>query len=134
MKNSNVHSSNSSGTPMTRRRFLCASALAATAFNVLPRHVLGAEGASPSEKLNIAGIGVGGMGANNLKAMAKENILALCDVDHEYAAKTFAEYPGAKLYKDYREMLEKEKQLAAQSLAKEQALAEKYHWRLRPCC
>ena len=63
MKTSEIPPSNSTRTSMTRRRFLGASALAVTAFNALPRHVLGGEGTAPSEKLNIAGIGVGGMGA-----------------------------------------------------------------------
>ena len=77
MKTSNIQPSNSSRTPMTRRRFLGASALAATAFNVLPRHALGAEGTAPSEKLNIAGIGVGGMGGGNLENLRSQNIVAL---------------------------------------------------------
>ena len=50
------------------------------------------------------------MGASNLKACAGENIVALCDVDRDYAAKTIALYPKAKVYLDYREMLEKEKE------------------------
>jgi predicted dehydrogenase len=63
---------------------------------------------SPNGKLNIAAIGVGGMGGANLKACATENIVALCDVDDAYAAKTFALYPNAKRYKDFRKMLEAE--------------------------
>ena len=57
------------------------------------------------------------MGAANLKALAGENIVALCDVDHDYAAKTFKDYPGAKLYSDYREMLEKQKDIEAVLIA-----------------
>jgi predicted dehydrogenase len=117
MKTSNIQPSNSSRTPMTRRRFLGASALAATAFNVLPRHVLGAEGTAPSEKLNIAGIGVGGMGGGNLENLRSQNIVALCDVDHNYAAHTFQKYPGAKVWTDYREMLEKQKDIDAVVIA-----------------
>ena len=95
---------------VSRRAFLGA----ATAFTIVPRHVLGGTAfAAPSDKLNIAGIGVGGMGGGNLKNMKNENIVALCDVDHDYAAKTFAEFPKAALYKDYREMLEKQKDLDA---------------------
>jgi predicted dehydrogenase len=63
--------------------------------------------------LNIAGIGVGGMGHNNLKACSDENIVALCDVDANYAAKTFAEYPKAKVYTDFREMLDAQKDIDA---------------------
>lgn len=80
---------------------------------IVPRHVLGRGLTPPSDKLNIAGIGIGGMGAGDLREMAGENIVALCDVDWNYAAKTFDEYPGAKRYKDFRVMLEKQKDIDA---------------------
>ena len=80
----------------------------------MPRHVLGGTGHSaPSDKLNIAGVGVGGMGANYLKGCESENIVALADVDEAFAAKTFARYPNAKTYRDFRVMLEKEKGIDA---------------------
>jgi predicted dehydrogenase len=98
----------------SRRQFLKTTTLAVSAVSVVPRHVLGAPGQKgPNEKLNIAGIGVGGMGRSNLKACSAENIIALCDVDQNYAGKTFAEYPKAKTYRLYREMLEKEKDIDA---------------------
>jgi len=101
-----------------RRNFLRATALAATAFSVVPRHVLGGPGQTPpSEKLNIAGIGVGGMGGSNLSKCADQNIVALCDVDHDYAAKTFNTYPKAVVYRDFREMLEKQKDIEAVIIA-----------------
>jgi predicted dehydrogenase len=60
--------------------------------------------------MNVAGIGVGGMGGGNIANLAAENnIVALCDVDHVYAAKTFKKYPAAKLYKDFRQMLDRER-------------------------
>ena len=62
----------------------------------------------PSEKLNIAGIGVGGRGQSNLRSLEGENIVALCDVDWGHAGGTFRRYPDAKRYHDFREMLEKE--------------------------
>ncbi len=97
----------------SRREFLGAGAATAL-FTIVPRHVLGGPGQTPpSEKLNIAGIGVGGMGASNLKMLESENIIALCDVDHEYAAKTFKQFPRAKVYKDYRVMLEQQKDIDA---------------------
>ena len=96
----------------TRRSFLQTAAIAASAFTIVPRHVLGGAEA-PSNKLNIAGIGVGGMGASNLKHCATENIVALCDVDTGYAGKTFKTYPDAKVYGDYRVMLEKQKDIDA---------------------
>ena len=67
----------------------------------------------PSEKLNIAGVGVGGMGAHNLSMCSAENIVALCDVDPGYAAKTLPRYPKAKRYKDFRVMLDKQKDIDA---------------------
>jgi predicted dehydrogenase len=99
---------------LTRRMFLGATAAAAAAFTIVPRAVLGGpRNITPSEKMNVAGIGISGMGAGNLKNLESENIVALCDVDFAYAAKTFQRYPGAKTYKDYREMIEKQKDIDA---------------------
>ena len=98
----------------SRRQFLTATTSAVTALTFVPRHVLGGVGqVSPNRKLNIAGVGIGGQGASDLAEVSSENIVALCDVDSEYAAKTFAKYPGARRYKDFREMLDKEKSLDA---------------------
>jgi len=104
------------GQAMSRRHFLATSA-AASAVTIVPRHVLGAGQAPPSEKLNIAGIGVGGMGAANLQNLASQNIVALCDVDQDYAAKTFKKYPNARSWTDYRQMLEKQKDIDAVVIA-----------------
>jgi predicted dehydrogenase len=102
---------------INRRRFLAGAAMTAAA-TVVPRHVLaGAATIPPSEKLNIAGIGIGGMGASNLRQLETENIVALCDVDHAYAAETFKRYPKAKVYTDYREMLDKQKNIEAVLIA-----------------
>ena len=92
---------------VNRRSFLSAAAGASSLF-IVPRHVLAQSGSTPpSEKLNIAGIGVGGMGGANLRELSKNNnIVALCDVDFDYAAKTAETYPDAKHYNDYRIMLE----------------------------
>jgi len=79
------------------------------AFTIVPRRVLGGAGNTPpSEKLNIAGIGVGGRGAGDLQEVESQNIVALCDVDWRQAAGAFKRYPNAKKYKDFREMLDKE--------------------------
>ncbi len=95
----------------TRRHFL-ASTAAAGAFTILPRQALARAGTmAPSDKMNIAGIGVGGMGAGNLRECESENIVALCDVDPNYAAKTFAKYPKAKVFSDYRKMFDEMKDL-----------------------
>lgn len=96
------------------RRTMLGTGLAAAAFTIVPRHVLGGAGNTPpSEKLNIAGVGIGGQGGSDLNDVAGENIVALCDVDWDYAAHTFQKYPKAKQYKDFRVMLEKEKGIDA---------------------
>ncbi len=105
---------------INRRDFLKAAAAASAApafLSIVPRHVLGMGQTPPSDKLNIAGIGVGGMGGNNLNNLAAENIVALCDVDPNYAAKTVAKYPGAKFYTDYRLMLVEQKDIDAVVIA-----------------
>ena len=99
---------------MGRRRFMKASA-ASAAVAIASRHGLGSgPSRSPNEKLNIAGVGVGGMGGSNLRACGSENVVALCDVDAGgYAAGTLRRYPKAKVYKDYRVMLDKQKDIDA---------------------
>jgi len=95
-------------TKISRRHFLHSSAAIAV-FTIVPRHVLGGPGrTSPSEKLNIACIGIAGMGGSDTQQVSTENIVALCDVDLRHAAGTFERYPAAKKYRDFREMLEKE--------------------------
>ncbi len=98
---------------LDRRAFVKRGAAAGVAAAlVLPRHVLGGPRTiPPSEKMNVAGIGVGGMGAANLANLESENIVALCDVDLSYAARTIKKYPKAKVYVDYREMLDKQKDI-----------------------
>ena len=97
-----------------RRKFLVAGAMGATAVTIVPRHVLGGEGQlPPSEKLNIAGVGVGPMGRRNCIACGSENIVAICDVDPKYSAKAFNVFQDAKKYKDYRVMLDKQKDIDA---------------------
>ncbi|VTP99896.1 Gfo/Idh/MocA family protein [Sphingobacterium daejeonense] len=93
---------------MDRRKFLKNSATVA-GFTIVSSNVLGKTlgYVAPSDKLNIAGIGVGGMGRRNLSNMNTENIVALCDVDWKYAQKTFDDYPKAKKFKDWREMFDK---------------------------
>jgi predicted dehydrogenase len=100
--------------PTISRRRLLAAATASAGITVVPRHVLGGPPHTPpSEKLGIAGIGVGGMGKSNLSQLETENIVALCDVDHAYAGGTFQKYPQAKVYTDFRQMLDKEKGIDA---------------------
>jgi predicted dehydrogenase len=63
-------------------------------------------GTQANNKLNVAGIGVGGRGAADINGAASENIVALCDIDEKHAAQTFERYPDAKRYKDFRKMLD----------------------------
>ena len=93
-----------------RRKFLRGATAGTALFYVAPRTFLSAaQQISANEKINIAGIGVGGQGGADVGAVAAEghNIVALCDVDTKYAGKTFAKYPDAKQFKDYRVMLDK---------------------------
>ncbi len=96
------------------RKQLTRRQAAAAAFLIVPASVLGGQaGAAPSDKLNIAGVGVGGMGFTYLRHCESQNIVALADVDHGYSARVFAHYPNAKPYRDYREMLDKQKDIDA---------------------
>ena len=97
----------------SRRKFIKNSALASSLF-IVPRHVLGGTGyTAPSDKLNIAGIGLHGKGNSDIlhaSVGGRENVVALCDVhQNAYGAQVAIEkFPNAKFYTDYKEMLEKE--------------------------
>lgn len=105
---------------LTRRRFLCASSAAAGCF-IVPRSVLGGQrrqdtrsvNVPPSERLNIAGVGLGARGLGNIEKCEGANIVALCDVDWRTAATAFESYPDAAKYRDFRTMLDKEKRIDA---------------------
>jgi len=148
----------------TRRKFVKDAATAGAAFTIVPRYVLGKGMTAPSDLLNIAGVGIGGMGRTNLVNLASQNIVALCDVDWGYADKGFdrlgteienlqrridgpdpepvpgttprsfdraaarlrmagmqrlkdVHLPKAKRYTDFREMLEKQKDIEAVMVA-----------------
>jgi predicted dehydrogenase len=90
----------------SRREFLRGAATAVAAFTIAPRHALGAVAASPSDKLNIACIGIAGRGEANLDGVSVENVVALCDVDMRRTGKAFSRFPNAKQYRDYRKMLD----------------------------
>jgi predicted dehydrogenase len=102
---------------LSRRRFLGRTAFAAAAFQVVPGHVLGLNGATPAHaKVSLAGVGVGGQGASDLDSLTKSsevNVVALCDVDWRHASGTFKKFPQAKQFKDYRKMLEEMKDIDA---------------------
>lgn len=150
----------SRGKQVSRRKFLADAAAGTTAFMIVPRHVLGRGYTAPSDLLNIAGVGVGGMGRANLINLASQNIVAVCDVDWGYVDKVYAKadseiqalrtridspdpqpapgqppvefdrakarkrldgmirlntehWPKVKRYQDYREMLDKQKDIDA---------------------
>ncbi|OGC05946.1 hypothetical protein A2V82_10570 [candidate division KSB1 bacterium RBG_16_48_16] len=99
---------------INRRSFLSTASAVASSFMIVPRYVLGGKGyTAPSDKLNIAAIGSGGMGAADLKEMTEENIVALCDVDWDRASETFMQFPDVPKYKDFHIMLEKQKDIDA---------------------
>ncbi len=103
---------------LTRRNFLGTTVAAVTGFSIVPRNAIAGLGhIAPSDKLNIAGIGVGGKGKVNLANMPGQNIVALCDVDWDYAEPVFKTYPKAKKWKDFREMLDKQKDIDAVVIA-----------------
>ena len=89
---------------ISRRKFIGNVATAAAGLTILPSFTsFGGLGRfAPSDKLNIAGVGIGGMGGTNINNLDSQNIIALCDVDWDYSAGTFEEYPNAKKFKDYR--------------------------------
>jgi predicted dehydrogenase len=103
---------------VSRRTFLRNTAIASSAFMIVPSHVLGLNGKTPpSEKLNIAGIGIGGQGASDLEQLSSENIVALCDVDANHAGRIFKKYPKAKVFTDFRKMLDEQKDIDAVMVA-----------------
>jgi predicted dehydrogenase len=105
---------------ISRRTFIRNAGLAAAAFTIIPRFTLGGKGfIAPSDTLYIAGVGVGGKGESDLTGFAgsadgktkgnpKARIAFLCDVDDRMAIKSKENFPKAKYYKDYRELLDKE--------------------------
>ena len=94
--------------PLSRRNFVGDLMVAGAAFSIVPRHVLGRGFVPPSDTVNVACIGVGGMGASDVKGMSDQNLVAFADVDWNSAERTFQLYPKTKRYKDWREMLDKE--------------------------
>jgi predicted dehydrogenase len=101
-------------TAISKRQFLKTAAGALGAFTIVPAQVLAGKGnASPNEKLNIAGIGIGFRGFRNLRQCEPENVVALCDVDWGLAAPAAKHFSGAKTYTDYRRMFDDQKDIDA---------------------
>src|SRR5690606_16787517 len=97
-----------------RRGFITSSATALAGLTIVPSHVVSGLGyVAPSDKLNVAAIGIGGKGVQNIPSVAEtENIVALCDIDwSNYTARMFSRYPKAKKHKDFRIMLDNQKDI-----------------------
>lgn len=96
----------------SRRDFIRNTAITAAGFMIVPRFVLGGKGyVAPSDRLLVAGIGVGGKGESDIMSFyksGKADIAFLCDVDDQRAANTVKAFPKAKYYKDWRELYDKE--------------------------
>ena len=97
---------------ISRRQFVGVAGAGAAIFTIVPSHVLAAKARksnalAPSDKLNIAGIGVGGQGGSSMGGCGGENIIALCDVDQRRAAGAFKRVPKAKRFRDFRKMFDK---------------------------
>jgi predicted dehydrogenase len=95
----------------SRRKFIQNTAFSAAGFFIVPRHVLGRGYVAPSDRLVIAAIGAGGKGADDIDHFYKSGhaeIGFLCDVDDRQSYETRKNFPKAKYYKDFREMLSKE--------------------------
>jgi predicted dehydrogenase len=119
----------------TRREFVGDATRLAVSAMIVPRHVLGGPGyRPPSATLNVACVGIGGMGMQNMKRLLGENIVAICDVDFPYVERSLTRelrpeqgktstspeqeklreaYTKATKYADFREMLDKQKDIDA---------------------
>src|SRR5262245_18011641 len=77
---------------ITRRKFVTTVAAAGAGLTIVPRHVLGKGFQAPSDTVNIATYGIGGMGGSNTRNLMSQNIVAACDVDWTYAENKFKQY------------------------------------------
>lgn len=105
---------------ITRRKFIQQSSLAMGSFFIVPRHVLGKGFTAPSDKLNIAAVGAGGKGTSDILNAwnnGVNNVVSLCDVDWGRAKSSIDKFPKATKYKDFRIMLEKEKDIDAVTIS-----------------
>ena len=110
------------GSTKSRRSFIKKSSAIGLGVFIIPRHVLGGKGfIAPSDQLNIAAIGSGGKGISDISNAAvngRERISALCDVDFSgSASQTVKNFPKAKLFDDYRKMLDKHKDIDAVTIS-----------------
>src|SRR4029079_15581786 len=66
---------------VSRRHFIETAAITGAGIAIVPRHVLGRGFTPPSDLLNIACVGIGGMGRNNMRAVASPKTVPLWHVD-----------------------------------------------------
>src|SRR6478736_3378776 len=77
---------------ISRRKFMTTVAATGAGLTIVPRHVLGRGFQAPTDTVNIATVGIGGMGGTNTRNLMSQNIVAVCDVDWSYAEKRFDAY------------------------------------------
>ena len=77
---------------ISRRKFVTTVAATGAGLTIVPRHVLGRGFQAPSDTVNIATVGIGGMGGSNTRALMSQNIVALCDVDWGYAEQRLTQF------------------------------------------
>ncbi len=120
------------GKKVTRRKFVADSGTIGLGVMIVPRHVLGGPGfQAPSDTINFAVVGFGGMGSENALELAKtENLVAFADVDFAFSESKVTEklkdnekkdrpeglklkekFDKAARYSDFREMLDKQKDI-----------------------
>ncbi len=92
-----------------RRKFIKSAVTAATASMFFPGCASAKKPRriSANDKINVAFVGVGNIGSMALNGMREENGVALCDVDTSMVGKGVKMYPKARVFQDYREMLDK---------------------------
>jgi predicted dehydrogenase len=96
MNESSSNRLESSATPgVSRREFVTTAAAAGAGLVIVPRSVLGRGFQAPSDTVNVATIGIGGMGANNTRAVMSQNIVAVCDVDDALLDRALGRFQSA---------------------------------------
>jgi predicted dehydrogenase len=110
--NNETSNAKEKSTGFSRRQFIRTAGPVLAGITVVPRHVLGGVGRiPPSETIQVAGIGIGGVGSGQIRSISEQpgtRIAYLCDVDDVYAKRTYDRFPKAKVYRDYRDMLNAE--------------------------
>ncbi|MCP5109916.1 MAG: Gfo/Idh/MocA family oxidoreductase, partial [bacterium] len=90
---------------MDRRNFIKSAAGGGAGWLILPSGTLSGQNA-PSNKLNVALIGVGGRGTAHYKVLSNENVVALCDINANNMKGGEKLWPRAKTYVDWRKCLD----------------------------